>query len=114
MRTSEPRAGRATAYAQEARRRGPIRPRGSQPEAIPRREKLGGYLDPELRVDLERHADVGDPNLTCESWPIRAAQAGLGQPECDCRVRLHTWSVGDAGVGVEARRHIDRNDPRAG
>src|SRR5712692_4430821 len=113
MRMNEPPAGRATACALEVRRRGPKRPRGSQAEAIPCREKREGNLDSELRVDLERHADVGDPNLTRQSWPVGSSQAGFGEPEGDGRLCLHTWSVGDAGVGVEARWHIDRHDSRA-
>src|SRR6266851_9575250 len=107
MRMNEPPAGRATACAREARRRGPKRRRGSQAEAISCREKREGNLDSELRIDLERHADVGNPNLAGQSWPVGLRQAGFGQPESDSRLCLHTWSVGDAGVGVEARRHID-------
>src|SRR5712692_1870032 len=113
MRMNEPPAGRATACAREARRRGPKPPRGSKAEAIPGREKCEGNLDSELGVDLERHADVGDPNLARQSWPVGSSQAGFGKPEGDGRLCLHTWSVGDAGVGVEARGHIDRYDPRA-
>src|SRR6266851_8234167 len=29
-------------------------------------------------------------------------------------MRLHTWSVGDTGVGVEAGRHVDRDHRQAG
>src|SRR5260370_24093126 len=100
MRMNEPPVGRATACAREVRRRGPKRPRESQSEAIPCREKRDGNLNSELRVDLEWHADVGDPNLARHSWPVGSSQAGLGHPEGDGPLWLHTWSVGDAGGGA--------------
>src|SRR5258707_3014582 len=90
MQMTDPRAGRATACAREARRRGPKQRRGSQAEAIPRREKRERNLDSELRVDLERHADVGNPNLAGQSWPVGSHQAGFGQPESDGRDRKST------------------------
>ncbi len=48
------------------------------------------------------------------SQRIAREQARLRKPQRDGRSRLHTWSVGDTGIGVEARRHVDRYHRQAG
>src|SRR5713101_4429143 len=96
MRMNEPPAGRATACAREARRRGPKPPRGSKAEAIPGREKCEGNLDSELGVDLERHADVGDRN------DPRARSVDRLDP----RGEVAFWSSRDPGAENCVEHHL--------
>src|ERR1700693_3222931 len=114
MRRSAPPAGRARGGVPAARPRGPRRPLASQPDELASGKKILWHTDANRGVRLERHADVSHPDLSGDPRSIAGEQARLGKSERDRRSRLHTWSVGDTGVGVEAGWHVDRDHRQAG